>query len=63
MIEKIKKALDNKECCCLLLTDLSKAIDCVKHDLLIAKMNAYNFDNNALALVHSYLLIVNKEQI
>ena len=54
MIERILKSFDNKECCGLLLTDLSKAFDCVKHDLLIAKMNAFNFDNNALALVHSY---------
>ena len=42
MIEKIKKALDNKECCGLLLTDLSKAFDCVKQDLLMAEINAYN---------------------
>ena len=55
MIEKIKKALDNKEYCGLLLTDLSKAFDCVKHDLLIAKMHAYNSDYNVLALIHSYL--------
>ena len=51
----IEKALDDNECCGLLLTDLSKAFDCVKHDLLIVKMNAYNFVNNDSALVHSYL--------
>ena len=55
MIEKIKKALDNNEYCGLLLTDLSKAFDCVNHDLLIAKLHAYNFDQNALVLIHSYL--------
>ena len=55
MIEKIKGGLDNNEYCGLLLTDLSKAFDCVNHDLLIAKMPAYNFDQNALVLIHSYL--------
>ena len=55
MIEIMKSALDNRECCGILFTDLSKAFDCVKHDLLIAKMHAYNFDHNALALIYSYL--------
>ena len=55
MIEIMKRALDNRECCSILFTDLSKAFDCVKHDLLIAKMHAYNFDHSALALIYSYL--------
>ena len=37
------------------LADLSKTFDCVKHDLLIAKMHAYNFEYNALVLIYSYL--------
>ena len=55
IIGKIKKPLDSNEYCGPLLTDLSKAFDCVKHDLLIAKMHAYNFEHNALVLIHSYL--------
>ena len=39
-----------------LLTDLSKAFDCLDHDLLIAKLNAYEFSLPALKLVHDYLL-------
>ena len=38
-----------------LLTDLSKALDCVSHDLLIAKLNAYCLSLPALKLVHNYL--------
>ena len=38
-----------------LLTDLSKAFDCIPHDLIIAKIAAYGFDTNALKLIHSYL--------
>ena len=35
--------------------DLSKAYDCLPHDLLIAKLAAYGFDNTALALITDYL--------
>ena len=38
-----------------LLTDLSKAFDCLNHDLLIAKLNAYGFSLPALRLIHDYL--------
>ena len=37
------------------LTDLSKAFDCLNHDFLIAKLNAYGFSLPALRLIHHYL--------
>ena len=39
-----------------LLTGLSKAFDCLNHDLLIAKLNAHGFSLPALRLIHDYLL-------
>ena len=35
--------------------DLSKAFDCLNHELLIAKLSAYGFSISALRLIHSYL--------
>ena len=55
MVEKWKKAIDIKEFAGGVLTDLSKAFDCLNHDLLIAKLSAYGFDENSLNLIQSYL--------
>ena len=55
MLEEIKKNLDKGKVSGMLLTDLSKAFDCIVHDLLVAKLHAYCFDYTALALVNSYL--------
>ena len=55
MVEYCKKALDKGNKFGILLTDLSKAFDCLLHDLLIAKLHAYGFDYLSLKLIFSYL--------
>ena len=55
LTETWKKATDEKKKFGALLIDLSKAFDCICHDLLIAKMEAYGFRKNALDLIFDYL--------
>ena len=55
MLEKFKKTLDNKSKFGALLTDLSKAFDCLNYELLIAKLDAYGFDQLSLEVILSYL--------
>jgi len=55
LVESWKKALDNGDYFGALLTDLSKAFDCLSHELLIAKLKAYNWDNTAVKLISDYL--------
>ena len=55
MIDKWKKSLDNKGAAGALLTDLSKAFDCLDHGLLIAKLDAYGIGYPSLKLINSYL--------
>ena len=62
MVEKWKAAVDNRKVFGELLTDLSKASDCISYDLLIAKLNAYGLSLSALKLIHDYLLKRKKKQ-
>ena len=55
MPEKWKKSADNGKAFGALLTNLSKAFDCLDHELLIAKLNAYGFNLSSLKLIHDYL--------
>ena len=56
MTEKARKILDKGGTFGALLTDLSKAFDCMTHDLLIAKLHALNFDMNPINLIFDYLI-------
>ena len=55
LIETWRKSVDSGGPFGALMTDLSKSLDCLSHDLLIAKLDAYGFDKKSLKLVYSYL--------
>ena len=55
MIEKFKKSLNQEGEYAALLTDLSKAFDCLPQDLIIAKLHAYELEKASLRLMRSYL--------
>ena len=54
MIEKIRKIRENNEVFAAVLTDISKAFDCVPHALLIAKLNGFNFHRKSLSFISAY---------
>ena len=60
LVESWKKELDNKKYVGAILLDLSKAFNCIPHELAIAKMDAYHFSENALTFIFSYLNRENK---
>ena len=55
MIKMCRRCLDDDKMAGAILMDLSKAFDCLPHDLLIAKLDAYGFDKEALRHILSYL--------
>ena len=55
LLEKRKNCVDKGKAFGTLITDLSKAFDCLDHELLIAKLNAYGFNLSALRFIHDYL--------
>ena len=55
MIEKWRKTLDKGGETGAVLTDLFKAFDCIDHNLLIAKFDAYGFEKQSIDFLHSYL--------
>ena len=55
IIEDWKQALDDKKYVAAILMDLSKAFDCLPHDLLLLKLKYYGLSDKALKLMESYL--------
>ena len=55
LIEEWRKNLDNNFLVGAVLIDLSKVFDCIPHNLLIAKLLAYDFSDEALSYIYSHL--------
>ena len=55
LLQAWQKELDQCGFVGTVLMDLSKAYDCLPHDLLIAKLEAYGLDTTSLSLIKNYL--------
>ena len=55
MDEKWKESGDSCGAFGALMTDLSKTFDCLHHELLIAKLDAYGFDIKSVKLIQQHL--------
>ena len=55
LIEDWKKSLDDKNIIGAVLMDLSKAFDCIPHDLLMAKLYAFGLYMDAITFIYSYM--------
>ena len=55
LVEELRTALDSKEHAAMVGIDLSKAFDCLPHELLLAKLKAYGLSENSVKFLASYL--------
>ena len=55
LLKNWQKSLDKLVVIGTVLMDLSMAYDCLPHDLLIAKLFAYGFEDSATSLISDYL--------
>ena len=55
LLQAWQEELDKSGFVGTILMDLPKAYDCLPHDLLVAKFEAYGIDKNGLTLIYDYL--------
>ena len=55
LVENWKLALDKNIFTGAVLMDLSKAFDCIPHNLLVAKLHAYGLSFNTVTFLNSYV--------
>ena len=54
-LEDWRQALDKNLYTAAILMDLSKAFDCLPHNILLEKLSAYGLSSNSVHLFSSYL--------
>ena len=57
IVNILTTALEQGKLALVTLCDLSRAFDCVVHDVLLQKLNHYHISGKALSLIKSYLLV------
>ena len=55
LLEDWKSALDKNCYVAAILMDLSKAFDCLPHDILLSKLTAYGLSSQSIKLLENYL--------
>ena len=55
LLQKWQKELDSSGIVGTILMDLSKTYDCLPHDFIIVKLEAYGLDTNSLRFIFDYL--------
>ena len=55
LLKNWQKCLDKSGVVGTVLMDLSKAYDCLPHDLLLGKLSPYGFDESAITFIANYL--------
>ena len=55
LLEDWKSALDKNYFVAAILMDLSKAFDCLPHDILLCKLTAYGLSSKSVTLLGNYL--------
>lgn len=55
LVESILNSFNQNEIMSAAFCDLTKAFDCVRHDILLEKLKYYGFDRTSIDLIQSYL--------